>query len=239
MNIDIMKYMASNDYQALFDITKEKEDHLSRFYYLLSCYYLDNKLGLFTFLENTDFNKYEIVEIYDCLDSKSSQKLNEAKRKLKEKYANYLITLDAYKEDELRGVINKINLPKKETEIVNINFYFGIIILFIGLISALITILVSIKLKEEIIYFCTILLMAIPGSLLVLGANLILFKRQNILLMVLEAFILVYFLSFICLIKYFNGDSFLDNVKNHFFSVINAIYDFFYYYAYKALEGLE
>ena len=62
MNIDIMKYIASNDYKSLLDITQEKEDHLSQFYYLLSCYYLDNNLSLFTFLENTDFNKDEIVE---------------------------------------------------------------------------------------------------------------------------------------------------------------------------------
>ena len=239
MNIDIMKYIASNDYKSLLAITKEKEDHLSQFYYLLSCYYLDNNLSLFTFLEKTDFTEDEVTKIYDCLDTKASQKIIEAKDKLKEKYKNYLIIDDAYTEDEIKTIINKINLPKKAEEKVNINFYFGIIILFIGLISLLITVLASFKLKEEIIYFCTILLMAIPGSLIILGTNLMLFKKQNILLMVLEAFILVYFLSFLCLIKRFSGDNFLDNVKNHFFSVLKAIYDFFYYYAYKALEGLE
>ena len=239
MNIDILRCTLCNNYNELKELTKDKEDNLSRFYYHFACYFLNEDKRLLVFLDETNFSKDEICEVYDFLDTKYDKLITIAKEKLKEKYKNYLKLDNVYKDEEVISIASAINLPKKEYKKVNISFYLGIGLVIIGLVHLLISILVSFKLNEEIIYFCTVILLAVPSGLITLGVNLIVFKKQNWVLMILEAFILVYLLSFLCLISYQDNISLLVNLKNHFYKTLTSLYDFFAYYTFKALEGLE
>ena len=234
MNIDIIRCVINNDYDNLIQLTCGKNDNLNKFYNLYADYYLNKSSNLALFLDETCFSQEEAVIIYDCLDQKSD--LNDLKVKLLDKYKDYIDTKKAFKDEEVIGLVNKIKLPVTKDKKFNLNSYIGAIVFIAGIIGILIFSLLSWNLKDEIVYFCTILLLVIPCLLLVLGVNLVISKKINYLLIALETFLFIYILSFACLIPHFESANFFVNLKNHFYEVIKAIYSFFSYYTFKALE---
>ena len=234
MNIDIIKCVINNDYASLLELTANKIDNLNKFYNLYADYYLNKSSNLAVFLDEVCFSQEEAVIIYDCLDQKGD--LKDIKVKFLDKYKDYIDTKTAYKDEEVLELVNKIKLPVIKDKKININSYIGAIVFIAGIIGIFIFSLLSWNLKYEIVYFCTILLLVVPCLLLVLGVNLVISKKLNYFLIALETFLLIYILSFACLVPHFQSTNFFVNLKNHFYEVIKAIYSFFSYYTFKALE---
>ena len=234
MNIDIIKCVINNAYTSLLELTADKRDNLNKFYNLYADYYLNNSSNLAVFLDEACFSQEEAVIIYDCLDQKGD--LKDIKVKFLDKYKDYIVTKTAYKDEDVLELANKIKLPVIKDKKININSYIGAIVFIAGIIGIFIFSLLSWNLKDEIVYFCTILLLVVPCLLLVLGVNLVISKKLNYLLIALETFLLIYILSFACLVPHFQSTNFFVNLKNHFYEVIKAIYSFFSYYTFKALE---
>ena len=239
MNIDILKCIINSDYKGLKDLTYQHNDHLSTFYNMYASYYLDKSYDLFEFLQTCPFDDEEVCIIYDLLAKSKDQLIINARNGFLNKYKTIINLENVYQDSDVIRLASKLELPKKENKVTNFKFYVGIGLVVLGLIGLLISLLLVFNLKEEIKYFCTVLLLAFPSPIIVLGINYICFKKQNYLIMILEAFMLVYLLSFLCLIRVQESQNLLINLKNHFFEVLKALYNFFSYYTFKALEGLE
>ena len=234
MNIDIIRCIINNDYTNLLELTADKIDNLNKFYNLYADYCLNKSANLAIFLDETNFSQEEAVIIYDCLDQKGD--LKDLRVKFFDKYKDCIDTKTVYKDEDVEEIAQKIKLPVIKDKKININSYIGAIVFIIGIIGILVFSLLSWNLKDEIVYFCTILLLVVPCLLLVLGVNLVISKKLNYLLIALETFLLIYILSFACLVPHFQSTNFFVNLKNHFYEVIKAIYSFFSYYTFKALE---
>ena len=234
MNIDIIKCVINNDYLALSNITNGKNSNLDKFYNLYASFYIHKSKDLFSFLENTTFSKEEAQEIYDVLEQKSD--LKEARSSFLDKYKDYINTKNVYTDKEVVALASKIKLPNPKRKVDDITKPAGAIVFLFGIVALMIFSMLAWKLNEEIVYFSTILLLVVPCLLLVLGINLVFTKKLNYLLIALETFLLIYFVSFACLYPQMESTNFFVNIKNHFYEVIKAIYSFFKYYTFKALE---
>lgn len=231
---NIIESIENKDYLSLNKLTKDKSDNLNKFYHAYASSKLDNSYDLMSFFKKSKLKNEEANIIYDLLDND-----------LDNNYSNFLELLEKdyqinkdkpFSDEDVIKISNNIILFDKEIKKDNTKTYVSIAIIILSLIMFIINLAIYWKLDSEVIYFTTILLTVLPSSLLVFGLNMLLFKKKNYLLMAIEAFIIVYLISFLLLNSQFRSDNFLVNVKNHFFEVVKSIYSFFEYHTFKLLE---
>lgn len=233
MNLDVLKYTICEDYEGLLEFSKESNDSLAKFYYHYANYKLNNDLELFDYLNNNEFSCEKVCIIYDLLAKDNKKEIIEAKKVFYEKYKAYIHLDKTYTDEEIDALANKITLPERPVTKINFKLYIGFGLLILGLIALLIVFLTFNKLDSEVLQFTTILLFIIPSILITLGINFSVFKKQNALLMALEAYLFVYIFSFLALYNYYDGVNLIIRLKNHFFGTIKALYEFAQYHTFK------
>ena len=234
MDANIIRLIEYGDYQSLNNYVKDKKDNLNMFYYAYSSYKLGKEANLISYFNECILKNEEANIIYDLLDNDNDDISLECKKLLGNKYEIH--KEKPLSDHEIISISSNISISDKEMPKDNLKFYISIGVIILSLITFLINLAIIWKLKEETIYFTTILLVSFPCSMLVLGLNMLLFKKQNYLIMALEAFVLVYLVSLLMLSSHLRSDNFLINLKNHFFEVIKAIYNFAIYYTFEAVE---